>query len=136
MFGRDPAAAGQKPLPVPAGTRNAVATPTGGAAPAVPGFQRRSSGEQALLQKAGAANVDPNIRIMVDRDSMQIADANKTLVDDLLFWRKPAEPGVIIDANKESERLKQNAALGKAPSDGDVPTIKRKSRGILDGLIN
>lgn len=136
VFGRDPAAGAAKPLPVPVGTRNAVAMPAAANAPAVPGFQRRSSGEQALLQRAGAANADPNIRILVDRDSQQIADANKTLVDDLLFWRKPPEPGVIIDANKESERLKQNAALGKAPSDGDVPTIKRKSRGILDGLLN
>jgi hypothetical protein len=136
VFGRDPAASAAKPAPVPVGTRNAVAAPVAANAPAVPGFQRRSSGEQALLARAGAANADPNIRILVDRDSMQIADANKTLVDDLLFWRKPPEPGVIIDANKESERLKQNAAVGKAPSEGEVPTIKRKSRGILDGLIN
>jgi hypothetical protein len=134
VFGKDPAAA--KPLPVPIGTRNAVAAPVAANAPAVPGFQRRSSGEQALLSRAGAANADPSIRILVDRDSMQIADANKTLVDDLLFWRKPPEPGVIIDAGKESERLKQNAAAGKAPSEGDVPTIKRKSRGIFDGLVN
>ncbi|MCC6470822.1 MAG: DUF3035 domain-containing protein [Alphaproteobacteria bacterium] len=136
VFGKDPAAAGAKPAPVPVGTRNAVATPVAANAPAVPGFQRRSTGEQALLNKAGAANADPNIRILVDRDSQQIADANKTLVDDLLFWRKPQDPGVIIDAGKESERLKQNAAVGKAPSEGEVPTIKRKSRGIFDGLIN
>jgi hypothetical protein len=136
IFGKDPATAGAKPLPVPVGTRNAVAAPVAANAPAVPGFQRRSSGEQALLSRAGAANADPNIRILVDRDSLQIADANKTLVDDLLFWRKPAEPGVIIDAGKEAERLKQNAAVGKAPSEGDVPTIKRKSRGIFDGLVN
>jgi hypothetical protein len=137
VFGREAAGAGgAKPAVVPVGTRNAVAQPPAAAAPAVPGFQRRSSGEQALLARAGAANADPNIRILVDRDSQQIADANKTLVDDLLFWRKPPEPGVIIDATKESERLKQNAALGKAPSEGEVPTVKRKSRGILDGLLN
>jgi hypothetical protein len=102
----------------------------------VPGFQRRSAGEQALLGKAGAAAADPSIRVLVDRDSQQIADANKTLIDDILFWRKAQEPGVIIDANKEAERLKTNVAAGKAPTDGETPTIKRRSRGILDGLLN
>jgi len=107
-----------------------------GDAASVPGFQRRTPGEQALLGMAGAASADPNIRILVDRDSLQLADANKSLIDDLLFWRKNAEPGVIIDAGKEADRLKANAATGKAPTEGDTPTIKRKSRGILDGLLN
>lgn len=134
VFGKDPNP--PKPAPVPVGTRNAIAAPASANAPATPGFERRSAGEQALLSRAGASSADPNIRILVDRDSMQIADANKTLVDDLLFWRKPQEPGVVIDAGKESDRLKQNAAAGKPPTEGETPTIKRKSRGILDGLIN
>ena len=116
------------------GARTVAAVSEDNTAPAIPGFQRRSPGEQALLGHAGAANADPNIRIMVDRDSQQIADADKGLVSDLLFWRKSTEPGVIIDAGKEAERLKVNAATGKAPTEGDTPTIKRKSRGILDGL--
>lgn len=134
VFGRETAPANQAIVPV--GTRNAVAPPMQANAPSTPGFQRRSAGEQALLSRAGAQSADPNIRILVDRDSQQIADANKTLVDDLLFWRKPAEPGVMIDADKEAERLKQNQAAGKAPTEGDTPTIKRRSRGVLDGLIN
>jgi len=135
VFGRETVPT-QARAAVPVGTRNAVAAPTLAGAPATPGFERRSAGEQALLSRAGASNADPNIRILVDRDSQQLADANKTLVDDLLFWRKPKEPGVIIDADKEAERLKQNAAAGKAATDGDTPTIKRKSRGIFDNLIN
>lgn len=107
-----------------------------GEASAVPGFERLSPGEQALLARAGATNADPNIRIIVDRDSVQIAEANKTLIDDILFWRKPQEPGVIIDASKEQQRLKDNAATGKGPTDGDTPVIKRKSRGVFDGLLN
>jgi hypothetical protein len=128
----------------------AGAAPTLGAAPAlgaatasgkagepgVPGFQRQSPGEQALLARAGATGADPNIRILVDRDSQQLADANKTLIDDLLFWRKPPEPGVVIDAAKEQQRLKDNAAAGKTATEGDTPVIKRRSRGIFDGLLN
>ena len=107
-----------------------------GEASTVPGFVRLSAGEQALLTRAGATNADPNIRIVVDRDSLQIAEANKTLIDELLFWRKAPEPGVIIDASKEQQRLKDNAAAGKGATDGDTPIIKRKSRGIFDGLLN
>ena len=126
VFGKDPKAA-----------------PTGGSAaaanagdPSIPGFQRQSAGEQAILTRAGASNADPNIRILVDRDSQQIADTSKSLVDDLLFWRKNQEPGVIIDANAEAQRLRDNAAAGKTATDGDTPVIKRRSRGILDGLLN
>jgi len=135
VFGRDPSQVPGQAI-VPVGTRNAVAAPLPANAPSTPGFARRSAGEQALLSRAGASSADPNIRILVDRDSQQIADANKTLVDDLLFWRKPPEPGVMIDADKEAERLKQNQAAGKTPTEGDTPTIKRRSRGVLDGLIN
>jgi|JI10StandDraft_1071094.scaffolds.fasta_scaffold514933_2 hypothetical protein len=135
VFGRDPSQTQGQAI-VPVGTRNAVAAPLSANAPAIPGFARRSAGEQALLSRAGASSADPNIRILVDRDSQQIADANKSLVDDLLFWRKPQEAGVMIDADKEAERLKQNQAAGKTPTEGDTPTIKRRSRGVLDGLIN
>lgn len=136
LFGKEPAAganaagAGAKGglIPASAGTAAAKAD--------VPGFERRSAGEQALLSRAGASNADPNIRIIVDRDSQQIADANKTLIDEILFWRKQQEPGVIIDANKEAQRLQGNAATGKPATEGDTPTIKRRSRGILDGLLN
>ncbi len=127
VFGRDPKA-------TPTGASASAAANAGD--PAVPGFQRLSAGEQAILARAGASNADPNIRILVDRDSQQIADANKTLVDDLLFWRKQQEPGVIIDANAEAQRLRDNAAAGKTATEGDTPIIKRKSRGILDGLLN
>lgn len=107
-----------------------------GEASAVPGFQRLSAGELALLNRAGAANADPNIRILVDRDSQQLADANKSLIDDLLFWRKPTDPAVVLDAGKEQQRLKEAAAAGKGPTEGDSPIIKRKSRGIMEGLLN
>jgi hypothetical protein len=127
VFGKDsPAASG--------GSTLVTAKP--GDANAVPGFARLSAGEQALLARAGATNADPNIRIVVDRDSQQLAEANKTLIDDLLFWRKPQEPGVVIDASKEQQRLKDNAAAGKGPTDGETPVIKRRSRGVFDGLLN
>jgi len=138
VFGKDPAKPPGGIVPAAGAAPSLGAATASGKAgePGVPGFQRQSAGEQALLARAGATGADPNIRILVDRDSQQLADANKTLIDDLLFWRKPQEPGVIIDAAKEQQRLKDNAAAGKTATEGETPVIKRRSRGIFDGLLN
>jgi hypothetical protein len=104
--------------------------------PSRPGFDRLSEGETSLLRQAGALGVDPNIRYTVDRETVALAEGNKTLVDQILFWREPARPEKLVDASAEAERLRQNAEAGKPATEGETPTIKRKRRGILDGLIN
>ena len=62
--------------------------------------------------------------------------SSQSIVDDILFWRPKAAPEKLVDANAEAKRLRENAAAGKAPADGEIPTIKRKKVGILDGLFN
>ena len=94
-----------------------------------------SSGETALLKRAGALSVDPSIRRTVDRESSVLADAEKSVFDKVVFWRKPAEPGTVVDAGKESRRLREATALGDAPNKGDVPVIERRERGLLEGLF-
>ena len=78
------------------------------------GFSR---GEHALLKQADALNVDPDIRILVDRESGRVKE-DDSLVDKLVFWRKDESAGVPIDAKKEAERLNRNAALGVPPTEG------------------
>ena len=56
--------------------------------------------------------------------------------DRLIFWQKPPEQGVIVDAAAESERLKENATRKEAPTKGKTPTIVRKPKGWLEGIIN
>ncbi|HEX6958605.1 MAG TPA: DUF3035 domain-containing protein [Ferrovibrio sp.] len=104
---------------------NAPASPLPGA----------SAGEMALLQQAHAVNVDPDIRRKVNNDFTQLAERDSSFVDRLIFWQKPEEPGVAVDPVKEAQRLRENAAMGKAPNVGEVPTIKRKERGPLEGLF-
>ncbi|MEE8334434.1 MAG: DUF3035 domain-containing protein [Alphaproteobacteria bacterium] len=94
-----------------------------------------SSGETALLKRAGALSSDPSIRQTVDRESSALADAEKSVFDKVVFWRKPAEPGTVVDAGKESRRLREATALGDAPNKGDVPVIERRERGLLEGLF-
>src|ERR1700749_2048866 len=51
--------------------------------------------EQALVAKAGAGGIDPNIRSQVNRDTRVIDDSNKSFVDSLIFWQDKPPPGVI-----------------------------------------
>lgn len=95
-----------------------------------------SSGERALLGRAGAASADAAIRREVDEESAQIAEAERSFVDKLIFWRKDEPPGEVIDAKRESQRLRGNAALGSPPTSGATPVIERRERGFLEGIFN
>ncbi len=101
-----------------------------------PGSSRLSAGEAGLLRRAGAVGVDPNIRHLINQETVALAASNKTLVDEILFWRQPARQETLVDANAEADRLRRNAESGKAATEGETPTIKRTRRGLLDGLIN
>ena len=95
----------------------------------------RSAGETALLQQARATNTDPDIRRKVNDEFTQLAERDQSFVDRLVFWQEPAQPGVVVDPVKETQRLRENAATGKAPNVGNVPTIKRRERGPLEGIF-
>ncbi|MFN4312591.1 MAG: DUF3035 domain-containing protein [Ferrovibrio sp.] len=96
---------------------------------------QRSAGEMALLQQARAANADPDIRRKVNDDFTQLAERDRRFVDRLIFWQKPEDPGLAVDPAREAQRLRENAATGKPPTAGDVPTIKRRERGPLEGIF-
>ncbi len=75
-----------------------------------------SQGEQALLRQADALDVDPDIRVMIDRESGRVSE-DKSLVDTLVFWRgNDQATGKVIDPKSESERLNRDAALGVPPT--------------------
>lgn len=96
---------------------------------------QRSAGENALLQQAKATNADPDIRRKVNDEFTQLAERDRRFVDRLIFWQKSEEPGLAVDAAKEAQRLRENAATGRPATAGDVPTIKRRERGPLEGIF-
>ena len=95
-----------------------------------------SLGETALLSKAGATNPDPSIRREINRESSILATEDDSFTDSLIFWQHRPEPGSIVDADAESKRLRENAALGDAPTKGRTPKIIRKPKGWLEGIFN
>ena len=95
----------------------------------------RSLGEQSLLRSAGVENIDPNIRLVVERETLRLNDESEGFIDSLVFWRDKEIPGVVVDAQSESQRLKENAALGKDATSGQTPTIERRKKAIFEGIF-
>jgi hypothetical protein len=93
----------------------------------------RSSGESALLQEAGAGRADPSIRETLNQEA-GLAGADRSFLDSLIFW-KQADTGEVVDPAGEAARLKTNAEAGLPPTAGQTPVIKRKKRGLLEGLF-
>lgn len=122
------------PRPQEVSARDRAQTIFGGPAQGQAAAQR-SAGEAALLQQARAANPDPDIRRKINDEFTQLAERDRRLVDRLIFWQKPEDPASVIDPAREAQRLRENAATGRAPNAGTVPVLKRRERGPLEGLF-
>ena len=91
-----------------------------------------SAGQDALLAQTGPA-APSDIRRKVDQDA-RYAQNDQSFIDKVLYWRQPNTQDVQVDPQKESQRLRQNAALGQAPDVGDTPIIKQKPKGWLSWI--
>ncbi|HET9020016.1 MAG TPA: DUF3035 domain-containing protein [Acetobacteraceae bacterium] len=128
--------------PQPGAPRPQEMTPTRGAeaalvpqtalAPAA-GSGADSPGQEALVAAAGPP-APSDIRHEVDVEAAKEA-TDRSLTDSLMFWRKPAPPGVVVDPQKEAERLRENAALGKSPETGDTPVLNNKPKTLFNSLF-
>jgi hypothetical protein len=135
-----PPALGELPVPRPGADRpqelssrqaaeaalvpGAALGPSGGRGGAGGGGGARTAGEQALLSRAGRLP-GGDIRRRVDEESLRLDQANRGLADRLIFWQPPEQPGVALDARRESQRLRENSALGREATEGETPIIQR-----------
>lgn len=131
------AGAGQQPGSPGGDTRTALLGRPGGNGGGTPTVGAAgSAGTAALMQRTGAANADPNIRTLINRESTILAEADQSFTERLMFWRSPTEYGTVIDPKKESERIRETQASGKAVTEGETPTIQRRPRALLEGIFN
>lgn len=140
----DPAAPSASPRSPVAATTIGGAAPLATRASAQPAIAPRpapeppgpSRAEISLLRQAGAASTPPDIRSQINEDLTRLAEADSRFIDRLLVWQKKVPPtAVVVDAQKENQRLQENAALGRSTTDGTTPTITRKKKGLLEGLF-
>ena len=93
-----------------------------------------SQGEAAFIEQAGAADVDPNIRHMVDREFSGYASEDEGFIDSLIFWQEEEPPGEVVDAAAEAERLRENIEAGQPITEGETPTISGATRRFSKGF--
>ncbi|MCE8000478.1 MAG: DUF3035 domain-containing protein [Rhodobiaceae bacterium] len=92
-----------------------------------------SAGEVALLSNAGALNADPAVRALIDDETRALKQKDEKFLDDVLFWQKPSEPNRVVDASGESQRLRENEALGRPVTEGETPEFDdTEGGGLLD----
>jgi hypothetical protein len=89
-----------------------------------------SPAEAALLARAGT-EAPSDIRRRVDEETLRLERPNQELVDSLMFWRETPPPGTPVDPQREAQRLRENAALGRDAAEGDTPIIQPERRGFL-----
>lgn len=104
------------------------------AAPRAP-VSVQSGGVSALREQLRLDQAEPNIRQIVNRETADFVYQTEYPIDRLLFWKDKPEPGILLDADKESKRLRENSALGQPVDTGQTPTIERRRGGILEGLF-
>ena len=85
-------------------------------------------GVQALLKEARAHETDPDIRLLINRESSYMAEEGAGFADKIIFWREPEPTDVVVDAAKEAKRIQEAKALGIPLNEGEVPTISREGR--------
>lgn len=125
---------GQRAIAAVTGTA-ATASTSDATAPAKSAGPTLSAGESSFLNHVGAKQAEPNIREVVNRENTGLLDANSTFLDGLMFWRKPEDASRVVDPQRESERLRANAALGKSVDEGETPTIQRRKKALLEGIF-
>jgi hypothetical protein len=86
---------------------------------------RASTGERALVNAAGAAAVDPNIRDTVDYEGQGIVRRNETFADRVNEYGRDPQAD-------EARRLEEEEAIRRATGGGDV-VIRRQGGVKLPG---
>ena len=91
-------------------------------------------GERALLAASGR-DAPGDIRTRIDSEAQRLNAPDRNLTERLMFWRGAGEPGTPVDPAREQQRLRENAALGRDPTDGETPVIQRpRGNTLLGGL--
>lgn len=99
-------------------------------APSTP-VSRETPGESKMRTLLRTADAEPGIRNTVNQETRNFVYDEQYLIDSLLFWQDEPPKGVVVDAQAEQKRLQENAALGRAPTTGETPTIERKRKGLF-----
>ena len=87
------------------------------------------TGDAVFLQKIGADQADATIRTTIERENGMVTVENQSTIEKI-FNRSGTQDAVIVDAQKEAERIRTNTQTGQAINTGEVPVIEKKQSTI------
>ncbi len=88
-----------------------------------------------FLAMAGAEGENSNIRRTINKETGDLIEENRDVVDKIMFWLEDDvnDPtAVTVDAAEEKKRLQNNARTGKSVTDGQTPSVQPQKRKIFD----
>lgn len=90
-------------------------------------IEDESSAESALLQKAGAQSIDPSIRHVLNKETSELSERNKTVAQKILDVGKSSDTASasVVDAEKEMKRILDNKNKNKDITEGETPIIEQ-----------
>ena len=120
------------PTPTPGAARPQEISPEEAAKTAVLGKKSNSSEtqssaiEQVLIQQTGADQAEANIRSRVDRETQEYIETNIPVTEKLLnkVGANRQAPALVVDAEAEAQRIRNNIEAGRDITDGEVPTLE------------
>jgi hypothetical protein len=94
-----------------------------------------STGQQALLTRAGGNGIDLDVRRRIAEENQSLAAVEEAMFTRLLKWREPDTLGAVVDAPAEAERLLANRSSGQPVTAGDTPTVVQRRQSPLGALV-
>jgi len=92
-----------------------------------------SAGQQALVAQAGPA-APADIRSKIDSEA-QLDHPPRSLADELMFWKSAPPAGTLLDPTAESQRLREDAALGQPATEGQTAIIQPNPKPKFLGIF-
>ena len=122
--------------------KEALSPVTGRAAAAQPGHDRRGPRPRphqrrsvAGRRRRAAAASTPTSAAGSTRDTKTINDSDKTFIDSLIFWQDTPPPRRGHRPDQGAAAYPRRPGNGPAAPRGQTPTIKRRQRGLLEGMF-
>lgn len=85
--------------------------------------QAATPGTSVILAMAGAAQAEPGIRDIVDRETSSFAKEDLRFMETLLYGDDPDATASVVDPENEAKRIQETQALGQPINKGDTPMI-------------
>jgi hypothetical protein len=96
---------------------------------------KSSSAESSFLQQVGADKSDPAVRSKLMEERLTVQDKQEEKSWWNPFASDPQPKETIVDAGKETQRIKSDTDAGKPVNEGETAVVKQRDTGVLGRIF-